>query len=91
MSKPPKMQALDQRQEAAFNELRDCYVKLIEEKFLSNLEALAMASQMVGMLLAMQDPEQISKADAVRMVQVNVEQGNKNTVMSNAPPSDRMN
>ena len=79
------------RQSEAFEALRDHVIEAIEKHRLTEMEALALASQLVGMMLASQDPTSISKEEAILMVQRNIEYGNHSTINAGRPNEDRLN
>jgi len=79
------------RQSEAFEALRDHVIEAIEKHRLTEMEALALASQLVGMMLASQDPTSISKEEAILLVRCNIEYGNHSTINAGRPDEDRMN
>lgn len=56
---------------------------------LTALEMLAGASQLVGMLVALQDQTKVTPEEAIRVVEANLEEGNLQGVRAAVPPGKR--
>lgn len=61
----------------AFNDLNALLQKLADEHGLSSLELLAVASNMVGKIIALQDQRHVSSETAMAIVKDNIKRGNK--------------
>lgn len=61
--------------EVAFQDICAMIAKHAEE--LSAVEVLAIASNLVGKLIAMQDQRRMTPEDAMKIVQDNIEEGNR--------------
>lgn len=60
-----------------------------EHQNLGAQEMLAGASQLVGMLIALQDHTRVTPDDALRIVEANIEAGNEQGVRVALPPEKR--
>lgn len=61
----------------AFNELNALLQKLSTEHGLTSIELLAVASNMVGKIIALQDQRHVSEERAMAIVKDNIRRGNK--------------
>jgi len=81
----------DGRQDAAFRMLRDSVILAINAHKLTNLEALAMLSNLVGVILASQDPTQLTTQEATDIIRSNIKEGNQSVINEGKPEKNRMN
>lgn len=72
-----KTRPTEPKHEAVFQELCAVLKKHADQHDLSAVELLAIASTMVGMLIANQDQRQITASMAMDVVAANIEAGNK--------------
>lgn len=61
----------------AFNELNALLQKLADEHGLTSIELLAVASNMLGKIIALQDQRHVSEERAMAVVKDNIKRGNK--------------
>lgn len=66
--------------EIAFQALNAMLKELCDKHDLSNVELLAVASNMLGKILAMQDQRHMSVDRAMRIIRINIEIGNAQAV-----------
>lgn len=66
--------------EIAFQDLNALLKKHADEHGLSSLEMLAIASNLVGKLVALQDQRTVTPAVAMKVVTMNLEEGNRQAI-----------
>ena len=74
------MSKAEAKHEIAYQELNALLKKLADEHNVTAVELLAIACNMVGKLIAMQDQRTMSRDRAMRILAVNVEVGNRQVI-----------
>lgn len=74
------MSKAEAKHEIAYQELNALLQKLADEHNVTAVELLAIACNMVGKLIAMQDQRTMSRDRAMRILAVNVEVGNRQVI-----------
>lgn len=74
---------------AGYDELISFVKRQAEARGLSALEMLALAANLVGKLIAMQDAAKITPAQAMEIVGKNIEQGNQEAQLQIQEPAGR--
>lgn len=75
-----KLHKAGSKHEIAYQELCAILKKLADEHSLSSTELLAIASNMVGKMIAMQDQRKYTSSQIMDMVARNVELGNQQAI-----------
>lgn len=76
MKPPLGLRPTNETHEAAYQDM----IAALAKHGLSGMEMLAVASNLVGKLVAMQDQRKITPAQALEIVAKNVEEGNKRAI-----------